>query len=494
MTSEDKAILTAWQAAEALARGTTTSTALTRATLDRIGELDSRLNAFLAVTPDEALASASSFDASGGGGSLAGVPGAVKDNMCMAGAPCTCGSRILKGWTPPYDSTVVSAIKSAGGVIVGKTNLDEFAMGSSTENSACKVTSNPWDLTRVPGGSSGGSAAAVAAGLAYWALGSDTGGSIRQPAAFCGIVGLKPTYGRVSRYGLVAYASSLDQIGPLTRDVRDAALVMNVIAGHDPLDSTSSPDPAPDYTDALVNDVSGMTIGIPREFFAQGVEDPVSSAVMDAVRLLEKRGAAVRELSMPNVEYALPVYYIIAPAEASSNLARYDGVRYGHRTPTECDHIEMFERTREEGFGAEVKQRIMIGTYALSAGYYDAYYLKAQQVRTLLRRDFDAAFETCDILVTPTAPSTAFGIGERSDDPFQMKLSDVCTIPVNLAGIPAMSVPCGFSNGLPVGMQLIARAFNEEAIFRAAYTFEQSAGYHLALPDIAKSALAGGSC
>jgi aspartyl-tRNA(Asn)/glutamyl-tRNA(Gln) amidotransferase subunit A len=479
-------ISTAWQASEALRSGKVSSAALTQAVLERLRALEPRLNAFLAILDDEALAAAARYDEnrSAFASPLAGVPGAIKDNMCLIGAPNTCGSKILAGWKPPYNATVVNAILDAGGVILGKTNLDEFAMGSSTENSAFKVTSNPWDFSRVPGGSSGGSAAAVAAGAAFWALGSDTGGSIRQPAAFCGLVGLKPTYGRVSRYGLVAYASSLDQIGPLTRDVRDAALVMNLLAAHDPLDSTSWPEPAPDYTKSLVNDVSGMTIGVPKEFFGQGVEEDVASAVWAAIRLLEQKGARVKEISMPNVEYALPVYYIIAPAEASSNLARYDGVRYGHRTEMQCDHVAMFEQTRAEGFGAEVKQRIMIGTYALSAGYYDAYYLKAQQVRTLLRRDFDAAFETCDLLITPTAPTTAFRIGERSSDPFQMKLSDVCTIPVNLAGIPGMSVPCGFSNGLPVGMQLLGPAFGEETLFRAAYTFEQSTDYHLARPDL----------
>ncbi len=479
-------IRTAWQAGEAIRSGKCTSRELTELMFQRIRDLEPMLESFLAVTEPEALAAADARDANPSAypGPLAGVPCAVKDNMAITGVPCTCGSRILDGWRPPYNATVVDRILGGGGVICGKTNLDEFAMGSSTENSAYKITRNPWDTNRVPGGSSGGSTAAVAGGQVFYALGSDTGGSIRQPAAFCGAVGLKPTYGRVSRYGLVAYASSLDQIGPLTVDVRDSALVMNLISGHDPHDSTSYPEPAPDYTQALVKDVSGMTVGVPKEFFAQGVEDDVAGAVLEGVRVLERAGAKVLDISMPNVEYALPVYYIIAPAEASSNLARYDGVRYGHRSKKATDHIDMFEKTRAEGFGAEVKQRIMIGTYALSAGYYDAYYLKAQQVRTLLRRDFDKAFEECDVLITPTAPTTSFEVGERADDPFQMKLSDVCTIPVNLAGIPAMSVPCGFSNGLPIGMQLMARAFAEETIFRAAYTFEQSTDYHTARPAL----------
>lgn len=486
MSFDIDSITTAAQAGEAIRSGRVTATELTAATLERLKALDQDVRAFLEVTEESALGAAGAYDAAPSRftSPLAGVPGAVKDNMCMIGARCTCGSRILEDWAPPYNSTCVNHILDAGGVICGKTNLDEFAMGSSTENSAFHVTRNPWDLSRVPGGSSGGSAAAVAAGQVFYALGSDTGGSIRQPAAFCGIVGLKPTYGRVSRYGLVAYASSLDQIGPLTRDVRDSALVMNLISGHDPLDSTSSQDHVPDFTKALVKDVSGLRIGVPKEFYAQGVSEDVVKAVQQAISVLEKAGARVNEVSMPNVEYALPVYYIIAPAEASSNLARYDGVRYGHRSSRGSDHIDMFMKTRAEGFGDEVKQRIMIGTYALSAGYYDAYYLKAQQVRTLLRRDFDAAFEESDILITPTAPTAAFGIGEIAGDPFQMKLSDVCTIPVNLAGIPAMSLPCGFSNGLPIGMQIIGRAFDEETIFRAAYTFEQSTDFHTARPAI----------
>ncbi len=479
-------IQTAWQASEALRSGRISARDLTRACLERIAALEPSLSAFLSVTEELAMESAARFDAEPGAfpDPLAGVPAAVKDNMCLKGVPCTCASRILEGWEPPYNATAVQRILDGGGVICGKTNLDEFAMGSSTENSAFRVTRNPWDVSLVPGGSSGGSAAAVAAGQVFYALGSDTGGSIRQPASFCGIVGVKPTYGRVSRYGLVAYASSLDQIGPLTRDVRDAALVLNLICGHDPRDSTSFPGRTPDFTQALRRDVRGLKVGLPREFFAQGVRDDVAEAVREGARVLERAGATVRDISMPNVGYALPVYYIIAPAEASSNLARYDGVRYGLRSEGASDHVDMFMKSRAEGFGAEVKQRIMIGTYALSAGYYDAYYLKAQQVRTLLRRDFDRAFEECDILLTPTSPTPAFAVGERADDPFQMKLADVCTIPVNLAGIPALSLPCGLVDGLPVGMQIMARPFDEETMLRAAFTFEQSTDFHRLRPAL----------
>lgn len=485
MSFELDPFMTASQASRALRAGEVTSVELTQAALQRASALEPEVKAFLKMMDGQALEAARRFDQNPDAFShpLAGIPGALKDNICTRGIETTCGSRILEGWRPPYDAGVVRQIEAAGSVVIGKTNLDEFAMGSSTENSGYFTTRNPWDTGRVPGGSSGGSAAAVASGEVFWALGSDTGGSIRQPAAYCGLVGLKPTYGRVSRYGLVAYASSLDQIGPLTRDVRDAALVMNMISAHDPCDSTSYPEPAPDYTKALIKDVQGFTIGVPKEFFGEGIADDVAQAVMDGAKALEQSGAKIVEVSTPNVGYGLPCYYILAPAEASSNLARYDGVRYGMRAPA-GDHVEMFRQTRERGFGAEVKQRIMIGTYALSAGYYDAYYLKAQQVRTLLARDFEQAFALCDLLITPTAPTPAFAIGENVNDPFQMKLSDVCTIPVNLAGLPAMSVPCGFSGGLPVGMQLIGPAFAEEKIFQAAYTFEQSTDYHTARPAI----------
>ncbi|MBV9850102.1 MAG: Asp-tRNA(Asn)/Glu-tRNA(Gln) amidotransferase subunit GatA, partial [Armatimonadetes bacterium] len=455
---------------------------VTDAVLSRIEAVEDRVKSYVTVTADKARAQADAVDAKVAAGEsvspLAGVPLAVKDNLCTTGIETTCSSQILRGFVPPYNATVVERLDAAGSVFVGKANLDEFAMGSSTENSGLFTTHNPWNLDAVPGGSSGGSAAAVAAGEAAWALGSDTGGSIRQPAAFCGVVGLKPTYGRVSRYGLVAFASSLDQIGPLTKDVRDAALLMNCISGHDPLDSTSVVRDVPDYSQALVPDVKGMRLGVPREFFAQGVEPAIAEAVRAAIDQLVSMGATAEELSMPHAEYALPTYYILAPAEASSNLARYDGVRYGHRTARATSHIDLFEKTREEGFGAEVKQRIMIGTYALSAGYYDAFYLKAQQVRTLIRRDFDRAFEKYDALIAPTAPTVAFRIGERSDDPLAMKLSDVLTIPANMAGLPAISLPCGSSNGLPIGLQLMAPAFAEETLFRLAYAYEQATDWH----------------
>jgi aspartyl-tRNA(Asn)/glutamyl-tRNA(Gln) amidotransferase subunit A len=383
---------------------------------------------------------------------------------------------------PPYDATVVERLAEAGTITVGKTNLDEFAMGSSTENSAFFTTRNPWNTDKVPGGSSGGSAAAVAADEAIVSLGSDTGGSIRQPASFCGVVGMKPTYGRVSRYGLIAFASSLDQIGPFAKDITDTALVLQAISGKDPLDSTSVDIPVPDFRAALKNDVKGLRIGLPKELFAQGVQPEIADAVMRAVDLLKSLGAEVRELSMPIMEYALPTYYLLAPSEASSNLARYDGVRYGHRSKHSTDVMSMFMKSREEGFGDEVKQRIMIGTYALSAGYYDAYYLKAQKVRTLVRQAYDEAFKEYDVLISPTSPTVAFGVGERSDDPFQMKLSDVCTIPVNLAGIPALSMTCGYYDNLPIGLHIMGKAFDEETVLRTAYAFEQNTDYHTMKP------------
>lgn len=451
--------------------------------LARIGQVEERVRSYVTITEEWALKTADAVDRKIAVGEevspLTGIPWAVKDNMCTKGVLTTCSSKILANFKPMYDAHVVGRMAETRGIIVGKTNMDEFAMGSSTENSGFFVTRNPWDLRRVPGGSSGGSAAAIAADEAIVALGSDTGGSIRQPASFCGVVGLKPTYGRVSRYGLVAFASSLDQIGPVTKDVTDCALVMNVIAGRDFCDSTSLDVPVPDYTNALVPDAKGIRIGVPREFFVQGVAPEVTEAVMKAVEILAGLGAQWKETSMPMVEYGLPTYYIIAPAEASSNLARYDGVRYGLRSREAPDPITMFEKTREEGFGPEVKQRIMIGTYALSAGYYDAYYLKAQKVRTLIRRDFERMFEEFDVVITPTSPTVAFGIGERTDDPFQMKLADVCTIPANMAGIPAISVPCGFSNGLPIGLQIMGRSFDEETVLRVAYAFEQATDYHL---------------
>jgi aspartyl-tRNA(Asn)/glutamyl-tRNA(Gln) amidotransferase subunit A len=404
--------------------------------------------------------------------------------MCTRGIRTTCGSKILANFIPPYDATVVARLRQEGAVVVGKLNMDEFAMGSSTENSGFKITRNPWDLTRIPGGSSGGSAAAVAAGMCLAALGSDTGGSIRQPAAHCGVVGIKPTYGRVSRYGLVAYASSLDQIGPLTRSVADAALLLNGIAGHDPADSTSVPLAVPDYTAGLERSIQGVRIGIPREYAAsEGLDPEVAAAVDGAVRTLESLGAERVEISLPHTQYAVAVYYVIASCEASSNLARYDGVKYGVRAAAD-DLIGMYRRTRSQGFGAEVQRRIIIGTYCLSAGYYDAYYGKASQVRTLIVEDFKKAFEICDVIACPTAPTPAFKIGEKIDDPLTMYLSDIFTISANLAGIPALSVPCGFSAaGLPIGLQLMGTHFGEETILRVAHYFEQANDFHKRKPN-----------
>jgi aspartyl-tRNA(Asn)/glutamyl-tRNA(Gln) amidotransferase subunit A len=472
--------LTIHQAASLLRERRVSSVELTQAVLDRMAAVDGRVRAYLTPTPELALEQARAADdllrEPVGTSPLLGIPVAIKDVLCTRGVRTTCGSRILEGFVPPYDATVVAGLRSSGAVMLGKTNMDEFAMGSSTENSAFFPTHNPWDLERVPGGSSGGSAAAVAAGEALFALGTDTGGSVRLPAAFCGVVGLKPTYGRVSRYGLVAFASSLDQVGCFTRDVRDAALVLGAISGHDPLDSTSSPDPVPDYTNGLEAGVRGLRLGIPREYFTAGMQPGVETAVRSAIGRLEALGAEIVEVSLPHTAYGLPVYYLIAPAEASANLARYDGVKYGLSASEAGSLLEAYITTRGQGFGAEVKRRIMLGTYALSAGYYDAYYLKAQKVRTLIRADFDAAFAGCDALLAPVAPTTAFRLGERLDDPLTMYLSDVCTLPVNLAGICGLSVPCGLSDGLPVGLQVIGRAFDEQTILRVAYAFEQDAG------------------
>ena len=456
---------------------------VTDAFLARIEAVEPSVKSFITVTPEQARAQADAVDARIAAGEavgpLAGVPVALKDNLCTTGIETTCASQILRGFVPPYSATVVEKLHAAGVVSLGKTNLDEFAMGSSTENSGFFPTHNPWNLAKVPGGSSGGSAAAVAACEAPLSLGSDTGGSIRQPAAFCGLVGVKPTYGRVSRYGLVAFASSLDQIGPFARTVEDAALLLSAISGADERDSTSVPRAVPDYTKALTGDIKGLRIGVPSEYFVEGISLEVRASVMTAIGILRGLGATVDEVSLPYTDYALAAYYIVAPAEASSNLARYDGVRYGKRTERSSNHIDLFEKTREEGFGAEVKQRILTGTYALSHGYYDAYYLKAQKVRTLLQRDFAAAFENFDLLVTPTAPTTAFGIGEKSDDPLAMKLSDICTIPANMAGIPALSQCCGFdTQGLPIGLQLMGPAFSEETLLRAAHAYEQATDWH----------------
>ncbi len=461
---------------------------LCRAFFERIDSVEEKLKAYVTLTRENALEQAREIDRRIAGGEqispLGGIPVAVKDNLCTEGVRTTCSSKILYNFVPPYSATVIKKLNAAGAVILGKTNMDEFAMGSSTENSGFFPTNNPWDPERVPGGSSGGSAVAVAAGEAAAALGSDTGGSIRQPAALCGVVGLKPTYGAVSRFGLVAFASSLDQIGPLTRDVTDCALVMNVIAGHDPLDSTSAPGQAPDYTGYLKNDVRGLKIGVPKEYMGEGISPAVKQVIERALATLATLGAEIEETSLPHSEYALPAYYLIAPAEASSNLARYDGVRYGYRAEGAADVVEMFMRTRSLGFGPEVKRRIMLGTYALSAGYYDAYYLKALKVRTLIKQDFDRAFARYDVLLSPTTPSPAFKKGEKMADPLQMYMSDICTLAVNLAGLPGISVPAGFVDGLPVGMQLIGKPFDEGTLLRVAYTFEQNTDYHKARPGI----------
>ncbi|MCL4425253.1 MAG: Asp-tRNA(Asn)/Glu-tRNA(Gln) amidotransferase subunit GatA [Firmicutes bacterium] len=475
------------QVHDLLTKGEVTSREITEAFLRRIEAVEGSVQALVTRTPELALEQAQETDRRRQAGEdlppLAGLPAVIKDNMSTRGIRTTCSSRILENFVPPYDATVVEKLRESGLVLLGKANMDEFAMGSSAENSAFFKTFNPWDLTRVPGGSSAGSAAAVAAGEAVYALGSDTGGSVRQPAALCGVVGMKPTYGRVSRYGLVAFASSLDQIGPLTRDVRDNASVLSAIAGHDPRDSTSAPLEVPNYTTFLTGDIKGLRIGLPKEYLAAGIDAPVRKAVDEAVRVLSGLGAEVEECSLPHTEYSLSVYYIIAPAEASSNLARYDGVRYGLRVSGD-DLIGTYQQTRRQGFGSEVKRRIMLGTYALSSGYYDAYYLKAQKVRTLIRRDFDQAFARFDVLLTPTSPTTAFKVGEKVDDPLTMYMSDVCTVPVNLAGVPAISVPGGFDQGLPIGLQFIGRPFAEGDLYRVAYALEQTTDYHKQRPPL----------
>ena len=457
------------------------------AALSRAERLQPALHAFLGLRGERALREAGESDERRVRGEvrgpLDGMPVAIKDNLVQVGEPTSCASRILEGFVSPYDSAVVERLQCAGAVIVGRTNLDEFAMGSSTENSAFGPSRNPWDLERTPGGSSGGSAAAVAAGIVPLAFGSDTGGSIRQPAAHTGISGLKPTYGRVSRWGLVAFASSLDQIGPLTRTAADCALALAAIAGHDPRDSTSIPEPVPDYSAALTGDVSGLVLGLPREYFeAKGADPAVLESVHAAVSELEKAGAKLREVSLPHTKYGIAVYYLIAPAEASSNLARYDGVRYGHRAAHPRDLADLYHRTRSEGFGPEVKRRILLGTYVLSAGYYDAYYRKAQQVRTLLRRDFEEAFRGCDAILTPTSPEVAFRIGEKSADPLSMYLSDIYTVTANLAGIPGLSVPCGFVRGLPVGLQILGPPLEEASVLRVADAWQRRSDFHLRRP------------
>ncbi len=463
------------------------SVELTKAVLERIGQVEPKVRALVTITDEPALKQARKADkliAKGSVSPLTGIPVLIKDNMCTKGIRTTCSSKMLEHFVPPYNATVVEKLNDCGAVVIGKANMDEFAMGSSTENSALFTTHNPWDLSRVPGGSSGGSAAAVAFGETIYALGSDTGGSIRQPAGFCGVTGLKPTYGRVSRYGLVAFASSLDQIGPLTQDVTDCALVLNAIAGYDPRDSTSVPYPTPDYTQCLTTNFNGLRIGVPREYFVEGIQAEVETAIRAAISKLEELGASVEEVSLPSTPYALAVYYIIAPSEASANLARYDGVKYGFSYQETDSMWEAMEKTRQYGFGAEVKRRIMLGTYALSAGYYDAYYLKAQKVRTLIRQEFDQAFETFDALITPTSPTVPFKIGEKIDDPLQMYLSDVFTIPVNIAGLPAITIPAGFADGLPIGMQIIGKPFSEETLLKTAYAYEQSTEWHKRRPKI----------
>ena len=474
--------LTAHEALDRLVAGDLTSVDLTRSVLERIDATEPLLNAYISVDADGALATAAHIDrrrqAGEDPGPLAGIPLAIKDVLCVRGGRTTCGSAILSEYVAPYDATAVARVRAAGAVLLGKTNMDEFAMGSSTENSHFGPTRNPIDPERVPGGSSGGSAAAVAAHEATLALGSDTGGSVRQPASYCGVVGLKPTYGRVSRYGLVAFASSLDQVGPVTRDVEDAALLLGVVAGHDPRDATSVDRQVPDYRAKLNEGVEGLRVGLAREFFADGLDAEIRSATEDAAARLRHAGAELVDVSLPvagHPDYCIGCYYVIAMAEASANLSRFDGVKYGHRAADAEDLQQMYHRTRSEGFGAEVKRRIMLGTYVLSAGYYDAYYRKAQQVRTLIRQDFESAFEICDLLLSPVAPTTAFRLGDQLDDPLTMYLNDIYTVSVNLAGIPGISVPVGeAANGLPIGAQLLARPFEEVVLLRGARVLEQS--------------------
>ncbi len=480
--------LTLKEASDKLRSKEVSSRELTQAVLDRIEAVDDRVKAFVTVTATQALARADEMDkvlAKGEAPSpLAGIPINLKDVLSTKGIRTTCSSKMLENFVPAYDAAVVERLRQAGTVLVGKTNMDEFAMGSSTENSRFFTTHNPWDLDTVPGGSSGGSSAAVAAGMGFLSLGSDTGGSIRQPASLCGVVGLKPTYGRVSRYGLVAFASSLDQIGPFTRDITDCALVMNTIAGFDSRDSTSINQPVPDYTKALNPDIKGMRLALPKEYFVEGIEPGVEQAIRAAVSKFQELGAHVEEVSMPHTRYALSTYYIIAPSEASANLARYDGVKYGFSDSEATNLIEGYFSTRDQGFGSEVKRRIMIGTYALSSGYYDAYYLKAQKVRTLIKADFDRVFETFDAIISPTSPTVAFKIGEKAADPLAMYLSDVCTIPANMAGTPGISIPGGFSNGLPVGLQILGPALGEEKILQIAYAYEQATEWHKQRPPL----------
>ena len=481
--------LTAHKAINLIKKKKATAYEIMQDIFNQIDKVDNLIKAFLVVEREEALKKAQEIDKKVKNGEkippLAGVAVAVKDIIATQGTETTCGSKILKGFIPSYDATVINRLKDAGAIIIGKTNMDEFAMGSSTENSAFGPTHNPWDLERVPGGSSGGSSAAVAADETFVALGTDTGGSVRQPASLCGMVGLKPTYGRVSRYGLVAYASSLDQIGPITKDVTDCALIMKVISGYDKMDSTSVNLGVPDYLKSCQAGIKGLKIGVPKEYFIEGIDREVKDALDKALKMFEKLGARIEEVSLPHTEYSLPTYYLIATAEASSNLARYDGVQYGYRTEDYEDLSSMYQKTRSEGFGSEVKRRIMLGTYALSSGYYDAYYLKAQKVRTLIKEDFDKAFSKYDILITPTSPTPAFKLNEKVSDPLTMYLSDIYTIPINLAGIPAISLNCGYSkNNLPIGLQIIGKHFSEETILRAAFNFEQNCEVEKKKPEM----------
>lgn len=479
--------LTIHEAVSLISQGQVSVVELVKSFIERIEGLNSAINAYITVIKENSLKKAEEMQSmiqKGQKQAISGVPLAIKDNICTLGVKTTCSSKILANFVPPYESTVTQKLLDSGCIVIGKTNLDEFAMGSSTENSAFGITKNPWDITTIPGGSSGGSAAAVAAGMCPGALGSDTGGSIRQPASLCGVVGLKPTYGRVSRFGLVAFASSLDQIGPLTKDVHDSALLLNLIAGYDPKDSTSAPVDVPDFTKVLGLDIKGMKIGIPKEYFAQGIDEEVEKSVKEAVKVLEAQGAIAVEISLPHTEYGIATYYILANSEASSNLARYDGVKYGVRVD-EKNLSDMYFNTRGSGFGQEVKRRIMLGTYSLSSGYYDAYYRKAQQVRTLFMQDFEKAFSDVDIVVTPTSPTAAFKIGEKVQDPLTMYMSDVYTLSGNLTGLPAISIPCGFTkSNLPIGLQFIGRHFDEETIFKIAYLFEQATDWHKRQPDM----------
>ncbi|WP_059172266.1 Asp-tRNA(Asn)/Glu-tRNA(Gln) amidotransferase subunit GatA [Bacillus sp. FJAT-27445] len=450
----------------------------------RISEVDGKVGAFLTLDEENARQKAKEQDANGPASILSGMPIGIKDNIVTKGLKTTCASKILENFDPIYNATVVDKLDQAGTITIGKLNMDEFAMGSSNENSHYQITRNPWDLERVPGGSSGGSAAAVAAGEVLFSLGSDTGGSIRQPASYCGVVGMKPTYGRVSRYGLVAFASSLDQIGPITRNVKDNAHLLSAISGLDPMDSTSANTEVPDFAAGLTGDIKGMRIGVPKEYIGEGIGEGVKNSIKSALEVLEKQGAVIEEVSLPHSKYALAAYYLLSSSEASANLARFDGLRYGYRAENAENLIDLYKKTRAEGFGDEVKRRIMLGTFALSSGYYDAYYKKAQKVRTLIKKDFEDVFEKYDLIIGPTAPTPAFKIGENIDDPLTMYANDILTIPVNLAGVPALSLPCGFENGLPLGLQIIGRHFGEESIYKAAYAFEQATEYHKQRPAL----------